>query len=82
MTFYTIFELPEAYTGAAYQVTDTIFLLDEMQVYHMWENFRDVKALNRHEDDSRNPWLEYGGYYSYYLPEQPVQHMNLLNSIM
>lgn len=52
-------------------MTDTMFLLDEMQVYHMWENFGDVKALMRssyrHEDDSRNTWLEYGGYYTYYL---------------
>ncbi len=37
--YYSISELPETYHGAAYETTDTVFLLDEMQVYHIWENF-------------------------------------------
>ena len=65
---YKIPELPEVYTGAAYQVTDTVFLLDEMQLYHMWKNFGDVKALMRSSyTNEYNFWLDYGGYYSYYL---------------
>ena len=72
MIFYTIEELPEAYVGAAYQVTDTVFLLDEMQIYHIWENFGDVKALmrdgyTRKEKNLGEPWLTTGGYYSYSL---------------
>ena len=38
-------ELPEAYHGAAYEVTDTVFLMDEMQIYNMWKNFGDIKAI-------------------------------------
>lgn len=43
--FYDISELPEVYVGAAHQVKDTVFLLDEMQVYRIWRNFGTVEAL-------------------------------------
>ena len=35
----TISELGDAFRGAMYRVTDTMFLLDEAQVYAMWQNF-------------------------------------------
>ena len=43
--YYEVSELSEAYYGAAYELTDTVFLLDELQIYHIWENFGDVKAV-------------------------------------
>ncbi len=43
--FYSVEELPEAYHGAAYEVTDTVFLMDEIQIYNMWKNFGDIKAI-------------------------------------
>ena len=68
---YTIPELPEVYTGAAHQTTDTMFLLDEIQIYHMWENFGDVKAQARisyqPENSWVNPWINRNGYDCYYL---------------
>lgn len=45
--FYDISELPSVYSGAAYQTADTVFLLDEMQLYHIWENLGDVRAYAR-----------------------------------
>ena len=43
--FYSVEELPEAYHGAAYEVTDTVFLMDEIQIYNMWKNLGEVKAV-------------------------------------
>ena len=56
--YYEIPELPEHYVGAAYETTDKVFLLDEMQIYRIWENFGSVGAkwLNGHDS-----------YYNYYL---------------
>lgn len=42
---YDINEIPEIYYGAACKTTDTVFLLDEMQVYNIWKNFDDIRAL-------------------------------------
>ena len=43
---YSISELKEVYSGAAHKTEDTVFLLDEMQIYSMWENFgSDHKKL-------------------------------------
>lgn len=33
--------------GAMYRVSDTIFLLDERQIYRIWENFGTISALSR-----------------------------------
>ena len=43
--FYDISELSKVYSGASYEITDTMFLMDEMQVYQMWKNLGCVKAL-------------------------------------
>lgn len=75
MTFYTIPELPDAYVGAAYEVTDTMFLLDEMQIYHIWNTFGDAKAQIRRKFWDEIAWLNTGGYYSYYL-RTPTNNMN------
>ena len=37
--------MPEAYHGAAYEVTDAVFLMDEIQIYNMWKNLGEVKAV-------------------------------------
>ena len=50
--FYSVEELPEAYHGAAYEVTDTVFLMDEMQIYNMWKNFGDIKSILGEKVDS------------------------------
>ena len=47
--FYSVEELPEAYHGAAYEVTDTVFLMDEIQIYNIWKHFGDVKARSVEE---------------------------------
>lgn len=43
--FYSVEELPEAYHGAVYEVTDAVFLMDEIQIYNMWKNLGEVKAV-------------------------------------
>lgn len=43
--FYSVEELPEAYHGAAYEMTDAVFLMDEIQIYNMWKNLGEVKAV-------------------------------------
>ena len=43
--YYDFSEFPDIYAGAAHEVSDKIFLLDEMQLYHMWQNFGEVKAI-------------------------------------
>ena len=76
--YFKISELPEVYIGAAYAVTDTMFLLDEMQIYHMWETFGDVKAQVRDsyqpEEIWANPWKTNNGYDRYYL-RTPTSHV-------
>ena len=57
-SYYSISELSEHYFGAAYKTTDKMFLLDEMQLYHMWKNFGNVSSMRREGDNN---------YYSYYL---------------
>ena len=43
---YPIERLPEVYSGAAHETSDTVFLLDEMQLYRMWYNMgRDDAAV-------------------------------------
>ena len=61
-----ISELPEYYSGAAHQVTDTVFLLDEMQIYQIWCNFgKTFQALvstfvpESHENPSAYYWMDY-----------------------
>ncbi|MFR8642925.1 MAG: stalk domain-containing protein [Monoglobus pectinilyticus] len=49
--FYSVEELPEAYHGAAYEVTDAVFLMDEIQIYNMWKNLGEVKAVLGEECD-------------------------------
>lgn len=46
MSFYSIEDMPEVYVGAAYEITDTMFLMDEMQVYQMWKNLGHAEALD------------------------------------
>ena len=43
--YYDISELPAIYAGAAHITTDTVFLLDEMQVCNMLNNLGDVRAV-------------------------------------
>jgi len=43
--YYGYSEFPDSYTGSAYEVTDTVFLLDEMQIYSVWKNLSDLVAL-------------------------------------
>ena len=43
--YYDISELPDIYAGAAHITTDTVFLLDEMQVCNMLNNLGDVRAV-------------------------------------
>ena len=45
LIFYDLADIPNIYIGAACETTDVMFLLDEMQVFHMYENLGDVKAL-------------------------------------
>ncbi|MBE5041040.1 stalk domain-containing protein [Ructibacterium gallinarum] len=40
----TVSEFGDAFRGAMYRVTDTMFLLNETQVYAMWQNFGIVGA--------------------------------------
>ena len=62
--FYSVEELPEAYHGAAYEVTDTVFLMDEMQIYNMWKNLGEVKAVLGEDCDSLFTKLsEYNDYF-------------------
>lgn len=42
--YYEISEFPQIYHGAASYTIDKVFLLDEMQVYHMWENIGDLST--------------------------------------
>lgn len=43
---YQIERLPEVYSGAAHETSDTVFLLDEMQLYRIWYNMgRDDAAV-------------------------------------
>jgi len=42
--FYDISEINQAYNGAAHELIDTVFLLDEMQLYSMWNNFGGINA--------------------------------------
>ena len=42
--FYDISEINQSYNGAAHELIDTVFLLDEMQLYSMWNNFGGINA--------------------------------------
>ena len=42
---YDISELPDVFTGAAHRLEDTVFLLDEMQLYHFWDNFGGTREV-------------------------------------
>ena len=61
--FYDIEELPEAYHGAAHEVTDTVFLMDEMQIYNMWKNLGEVNAVLGEDCDSLFTKLSEYNYY-------------------
>ena len=47
--YYTTEDIPNIYYGAAYQLEDTVFLLDALQLYRIWENFGTVVAQQTHE---------------------------------
>lgn len=47
---YSISEIPEIYFGAAHQLVDTVFLLDERQIYSIWSNFDTLLAMNTKEN--------------------------------
>lgn len=49
--YYDISVFPDVYNGAAYQLEDSIFLLDEMQVYSIWKNFETV-SLGKYGSDT------------------------------
>ena len=61
--YYDIPELPEHYVGAAYETTDKIFLMDEMQIYHMWSDLGTVATTWRDGHDQYGDNL----FYYYYL---------------
>lgn len=46
MEIYNIYEIPNIFSGAAHQLADTVFLLDEMQIYRIWSNFDTLLAMN------------------------------------
>ena len=62
---YDISELPDVFTGAAHRLEDTVFLLDEMQLYHFWNNFggtREAVATTYVQEMYENPrayWTPY-----------------------
>lgn len=55
---YEMQEIPEIYFGAAHETTDTIFLLDEMQLYHMWCNFGKNNQALQAMGVSSNKWYD------------------------
>ncbi len=63
--FYSIMEIPSVYYGAAYELTDTIFLLDEMQVYNMLKNLGNIKSqfVNQNEKSEYHSELENNSYF-------------------
>ena len=44
---YKLPELGKAYYGAMYRLSDTMFVLDEKQLYNIWEQFGSIKADTR-----------------------------------
>ncbi len=62
--YYDVSELPNVYNGAAQKATDKIFLLDEMQIYNIWKNFGDLRAICskkcvRHSNDYNGQYYRY-----------------------
>lgn len=53
--YYSIPELPEVYHGAANQITDTVFLLDEMQLYNIWKTYGSIEAKRTDESIEDTP---------------------------
>ena len=68
VTYWSVSELLSVYYGAAYQSTDKVFLLDELQVYLMWENLGSATAEPIFETDSRfaHRYILRGGFSSIY----------------
>ena len=64
--FYDISELSNIYIGAAYELTDTIFLMDELQIYNILNNFSNVKSLRAKSCESQLYYFS-SEYYSYFL---------------
>ena len=54
MYVYKIPELKTAYYGAMYRLNDTIFTMDELQLYELWSQFGTVAAENA--DGVLDPW--------------------------
>lgn len=74
MIEYEISELAEAYQGAAYELTDRIFLLDEMQVYRIWETFSEIRAQGTEKlIRETSPLYMEDGYFGYFL-RTPAMH--------
>ena len=46
---YNVTNLPDIYFGAAHQVEDTMFLLDEMQAYRVWNTFGELLCKRTRE---------------------------------
>ena len=42
-------EFKDAFRGAMYRVSDTIFLLNELQIYDIWNNFGEIRARRTNE---------------------------------
>lgn len=53
---YKLPELGKAYYGAMYRLTDTMFVLDESQLYNIWEQFGSINA------DTTSSVVTYGEY--------------------
>lgn len=54
MHIYTLPELGTAYYGAMYRISDTMFTMDELQLYELWSQFGTVEAENA--DGVLDPW--------------------------
>ena len=63
--FYEISDFPTVYSGASRESEDRMFLLDEMQIYQIWRNFGDVRALPTEESNRPENYLnsDYDGYF-------------------
>ncbi len=69
-------ELGEAFQGAMYRETDTVFLLNESQIYDIWKNFGIVGA--KRTDSSIPNSTDNNEYYGYWLRSVGSWHAGIL----
>ena len=78
--YYEYSEFPKIYTGAAYEVTDIVFLLDEMQIYNMLKNIGDLRALCADGCIVYN--TDYSGKYDFYFLRTPSMNLEIAESTL